>query len=27
LRRTAATRMADIGVQPHVIEAVLLISH
>ena len=23
LRRTAATRMADIGVQPHVIEAVL----
>jgi len=23
LRRTAATRMADIGVQPHIIEAVL----
>jgi integrase len=23
LRRTAATRMADLGVQPHVIEAVL----
>ena len=23
LRRTAATRMADLGVQPHIIEAVL----
>jgi integrase len=23
LRRTAATRMADLGVQPHVIEAIL----
>ena len=23
LRRTAATRMADIGIQPHVIEAVI----